>query len=910
MSSGDIEVQPSIAHYKTIEKYRQQNEQYCRIIEKQKGVIKCLKESLMHLSSENESLKEHNKQLQALASVRHIPEADHQTDKRIVQHQSTERDLHKDLVIQKALTPPPKSPFRSNENKVDSHSKGPYTSHQPHLVKRPPVLNLASSNYAPRYLLNKTNKESSTPLQSSSSQLPTPASSSISSPLYTTSVFSHHPSSSTLEHNNLNSVNDVKWTDMEIHKNQYNHTPASSHFDISKNKQDIYTRGEPSTPVIPRTPRFDSLAITHLEKLTLNNLCNVFIDVVSSTVFIDEKGKGTPVFTISVYQKNNDVKNEIWKIEKTLNDIQMLDKQLKESNPAHGSLLKKLPEKPLLNAHAPAKVDERKRIIEEYLQHAVSLRCINETSLLEFLNSSIIGDASQKKCSIKEGYLTKKRKNIGGWILRYYILCNDGSLTYYENKDGQLLGTINLKNSQIWCYTANESQQDDYRHAFVLLEYKSSNNMHKHILCADSDEERDHWVTSLRNASQYLYNSERNASGLSDLSYDSEDISSPSLAGSLKVVDKKLPDMRNSLNSSSSKDPLSPRSSVSDQTGIGIHIASRQHLHSVGYKPKELNSIKNEHEFMLNPTPAAHGVFGVPLQDVADKTKISDQCMLPAIVYRCIEYLEIKGALQEEGIYRMSGSVLEIKGLKRRFSDEGDVDLLGQDQHHDLHAVAGLLKMWLRELPENIFTESLLSEYLRTCEASDQQAKIHELGRLISLLPLVNYALLRFLCAHLIRVVQNSNKNKMTLSNICVVFSATLAIPSHMLRMMLVKFDYIFWTDSCYPQENENAKASGEQVFPTEDTLKIYMQDLSSQEHLSNESTDSLALKARLSRNSAYYRNSTPKHFMILEEQLEEIDNDSFLNDEGSYYFSDGELEVAYFAERSSASSKNIRHSS
>lgn len=49
---------------------------------------------------------------------------------------------------------------------------------------------------------------------------------------------------------------------------------------------------------------------------------------------------------------------------------------------------------------------------------------------------------------------------------------------------------------------------------------------------------------------------------------------------------------------------------------------------------------------------------------------------------------------------------------------------------------------------------------------------------------------------------------------------------------------------------------------------------------------------------------------MSVIQRLSEIDNDSFLNDEGSYYFSDGELEMAYFAERSSASSKNIRHSS
>jgi hypothetical protein len=41
---------------------------------------------------------------------------------------------------------------------------------------------------------------------------------------------------------------------------------------------------------------------------------------------------------------------------------------------------------------------------------------------------------------------------------------------------------------------------------------------------------------------------------------------------------------------------------------------------------------------------------------------------LPAIVFRCIEYLEKTKADQEEGIYRLSGSSAVIKSLKDKFN--------------------------------------------------------------------------------------------------------------------------------------------------------------------------------------------------------------------------------------------------
>lgn len=102
------------------------------------------------------------------------------------------------------------------------------------------------------------------------------------------------------------------------------------------------------------------------------------------------------------------------------------------------------------------------------------------------------------------------------------------------------------------------------------------------------------------------------------------------------------------------------------------------------------------------------------------------------MVFRCINYLEAKGAQHEEGIFRMSGSSAVIKGLRDKFnagewslarklglsylllcrpSAEGDFDLLAHDERWDLHAITGLLKMFLREVP-SILTHELHMHFL------------------------------------------------------------------------------------------------------------------------------------------------------------------------------------------------------
>ncbi|CAG8768616.1 6323_t:CDS:2, partial [Gigaspora rosea] len=129
-------------------------------------------------------------------------------------------------------------------------------------------------------------------------------------------------------------------------------------------------------------------------------------------------------------------------------------------------------------------------------------------------------------------------------------------------------------------------------------------------------------------------------------------------------------------------------------------------------------------------------------------------------------YLDANDADKEEGIYRLSGAAIMLKHLKDRFNTEGDVDLLHQGEHYDIHAVAGLLKLYLRELPTSVLTRELRMEFVNVVDLLDRRDRINELGRLVSALPLFNYTLLRALTDHLIRIVQNSKINKMTVSSV------------------------------------------------------------------------------------------------------------------------------------------------
>lgn len=116
----------------------------------------------------------------------------------------------------------------------------------------------------------------------------------------------------------------------------------------------------------------------------------------------------------------------------------------------------------------------------------------------------------------KAGYLTKKGRSFGGWTTRYYVLqgrlleyydtvgklaywnCN-GMLRCVLQPGGQHLGHIDIKGANIGRQNSKPSSfgDDAIRHAFLIRAKDKAGEDVDHILCAESDEERDHWVNML-----------------------------------------------------------------------------------------------------------------------------------------------------------------------------------------------------------------------------------------------------------------------------------------------------------------------------------------------------------------------------------------------------------------------------
>ncbi|CAO3574636.1 unnamed protein product [Mortierella alpina] len=199
-------------------------------------------------------------------------------------------------------------------------------------------------------------------------------------------------------------------------------------------------------------------------------------------------------------------------------------------------------------------------------------------------------------------------------------------------------------------------------------------------------------------------------------------------------------------------------------------------------------------------------VFGVTLEQAIDQARVQPGYELPAVVYRCIEYLNAHKAQLEEGIYRLNGSSAVIKSLKDRFNHDGDVALLASEDYYDIHAVAGLLKLFLRDLPASVLTRELHRDFLQVIELPNRGDRVNELTRLVACLPEANYTLLRALTAHLIDIVENADVNKMTARNVGIVFSPTLGIPAGVFALLMSDFDQIFHTHDgrIMPLENSN----------------------------------------------------------------------------------------------------------
>ncbi|XP_017852778.1 active breakpoint cluster region-related protein isoform X2 [Drosophila busckii] len=167
-------------------------------------------------------------------------------------------------------------------------------------------------------------------------------------------------------------------------------------------------------------------------------------------------------------------------------------------------------------------------------------------------------------------------------------------------------------------------------------------------------------------------------------------------------------------------------------------------------------------------------LFGAKMSQVLKREKRD----IPFIISACIREVERRGML-EVGCYRVSGSASDLAKLKKSFeSDAYEAEQLLREV--DIHSVTGILKTFLRELPEALFTDQLYPRFFETFSAfgnNNEATRIHELLKVFEELPQANKASINLILDHLIRVHEKEADNKMSLHNLAMVFGPTLLRP-------------------------------------------------------------------------------------------------------------------------------------
>ncbi|KAG9341097.1 hypothetical protein JZ751_019851 [Albula glossodonta] len=169
------------------------------------------------------------------------------------------------------------------------------------------------------------------------------------------------------------------------------------------------------------------------------------------------------------------------------------------------------------------------------------------------------------------------------------------------------------------------------------------------------------------------------------------------------------------------------------------------------------------------------GIFGQRLEDTVQYERKFGQRLAPLLVEQCVDFIREQG-LDEEGLFRMPGQANLVKELQDAF-DCGDKPLFNSNT--DVHTVASLLKLYLRELPEPVIPFAKYQDFLTCAQllAKDEEAGIEELEQQVKTLPQANYNLLKYICRFLDEVQSHSNENKMSVQNLATVFGPNILRP-------------------------------------------------------------------------------------------------------------------------------------
>jgi len=157
-------------------------------------------------------------------------------------------------------------------------------------------------------------------------------------------------------------------------------------------------------------------------------------------------------------------------------------------------------------------------------------------------------------------------------------------------------------------------------------------------------------------------------------------------------------------------------------------------------------------------------VFEVPLAALCGR----EGKTVPTFVSNAVEYIRANG-LKAEGVFRISAMAHDIQTYKESINKGIDIDF---ESLNDIHLATGLLKQFLRDLPEPLCTVSRYSSLMEAFQSDlDNEKKNAKLREIFEDLPRCNYDVFKVLLELSIDTQRFEAQNKMTFQNLATVIA-------------------------------------------------------------------------------------------------------------------------------------------
>merc|ERR1719270_854816 len=212
-------------------------------------------------------------------------------------------------------------------------------------------------------------------------------------------------------------------------------------------------------------------------------------------------------------------------------------------------------------------------------------------------------------------------------------------------------------------------------------------------------------------------------------------------------------------------------------------------------------------------------LFGGSLEEYLE----SSHQDIPQIIKSCVRIINLYG-LHHQGIFRVSGSQAEINNFRESF-ERGEDPLADMTDGNDINSVAGVLKLYLRELREPIFSVQYFDQFMELArdhpipfvlnvrdkyyqKLESKHEFVVKVRELVKSWPRPVYIVMRYLFAFLQHLSTYSDENMMDPYNLAICFGPTLVpIPTDRDQVIyqnlvneLIK-NFIIFNEDIFPSD-------------------------------------------------------------------------------------------------------------